>query len=77
MSCQVLECNQLYVTFSRFKTPAALGILLPADMEDCTFRAPVDMDVIPIIEAMDFPPASSIVPPLTVDRNFRTAEQLI
>jgi hypothetical protein len=62
------KCNQLYVAFSRFKTPASLGILIPADMEDCTFRAPVDMDVVPIIEAMDFSRASPIVPRLPVDQ---------
>jgi hypothetical protein len=41
------------VTFSGVKSSGGLGILLPDDMDNCTIRPPVDLDVVQILETME------------------------
>jgi hypothetical protein len=48
------EHGQLYVTLSGVKSPGNLCILLPDDMDDFTIRPAVNVDVIQILETMQF-----------------------
>jgi hypothetical protein len=47
------EHTQLYVAFSRVKSPVDLCILLPDDTDDFAIRPSVDLDVIQILETME------------------------
>jgi hypothetical protein len=48
------EHGQLYVVISGVKSPGDLSILLPDDMNDCTVRPAVDVDVSQILDTMQF-----------------------